>query len=96
MPYLDPQRELPWQSGSQTSHDAAVRHRNRAATQQAWVSGYVRYRGEDGATQRECSEALGFGRPSCCARFRALELAGQIVKTARRRHGCAVYVCVGR
>lgn len=34
------------------------------------------------------------GAPSMCARVRALEQAGRLVKTSRRRDGCAVYeVC---
>ena len=45
-----------------------------------------------GATQRECSAELGISRQSMCARVRALEIRGDLVKTATRRGGCVVYV----
>lgn len=93
MPYLDTQGQLPYQSGSDTSHDAAVRARDYVGKQGADVLAWIGTRGRYGATQKEAEAALGIGRPSLCARFRALEQAGELEKkTTERRGGCAVYV----
>jgi hypothetical protein len=89
VPYVDSLTpELPFQSSSDTSHDAAV-----AAQDFVGKQGEVVYRWfvgkRSGATQKEASDALGIARASMCARVRALEMAGRLVKTAARRDGCA-------
>jgi hypothetical protein len=97
MPYVDPiNRDLPFQSGSETSHDAAIHAKDFVGDQGLTVLAWIRRRGDFGATQKEASAALGIGRPSLCARFRALEQAGSISKTTSRRCGCAVYQATER
>ena len=94
MPWIDPQTpELPFQSGSETSHEAAVKASKFVGRQGERVWEWFWDRPE-GATQREASEALGISRASVCARVRALELAGRLVKTVRRRNACSVYQAV--
>lgn len=85
---------LPWQAGSDTSHDAAVKASAFSGRQAANVYAFIRTSGSAGVTQREASDYLDIGRPSICARFRELEQAGRIVKTTARREGCACYVAV--
>src|SRR5689334_14322653 len=93
MPYLDSaNRELPFQSGSDTSRDAAVRAQRYVGEQGIRVLPWFIERGDHGGTQREAHEALGIERSSICARVNALEAVGNLVKTERRRGGCAVYV----
>ena len=92
MPYALPASyELPFQSTSDTSRDAALKAARFVGQQGLDVMGWFRAQGEHGGTQRECSEALGIGRPSVCARVNALEKQGRMVKTDERRAGCAVY-----
>lgn len=89
MPYTATQPILPWQAGSETSHEAAVHAKAFAGEQQQRVYRYLQ--SVDGATQKACSEVLGIGRPSIAARFRELEQLGMISKTLQRRAGCCVY-----
>ena len=91
MPYADVLTpELPWASGSETSHDAAVRARDFVGPQGAAVLAVIADSG--GLTQKEIAARGGWGRPSVCALVRALELAGDIEKVpGLRRDGCAVY-----
>lgn len=92
MPYIDSaNRELPFQSGSDTSHAAALRAQSFVGRQGVKVLLWFEGRGERGGTQKEAAEALGIGRPSVCARVNALEQQGRLVKTTLRRGGCAVY-----
>jgi hypothetical protein len=91
MPYLDAQGALPYQHGSDTSRDAALRAQAFIGQQGQDVLTWIASHGEAGATQKEASAALGIGRPSLCARFNALEQTGAIVKTTARRGGCYVY-----
>lgn len=91
MPYTAGQPSLPWQAGSATSHDAAMKAQGFSGEQAYRVLGFLRWCGAGGATQKEAEHSLQIGRPSLCARFRELEQAGQIMKTAERRQGCAVY-----
>lgn len=92
MPYADPiNRELPFQSQSETSHDAAVQARDFVGKQGVQVWCWFESRGAYGGTQREAAEALGIGRPSIAARVNALEQQGRLRKTAQRRAGCSVY-----
>lgn len=91
MPYLDAARELPFQSGSDTSREAALAAKQFVGQQGVAVLKAIADCGPAGATQKEISAALGIGRPSICARFNALEQSWRIVKTAHRRNGCAVY-----
>lgn len=92
MPYLDASYSLPFASGSDTSHAAAVRSRHFIGQQGEDVWRFVAICGARGATQKEIAASLQLGRPSVCARTRALELAGRLVKTTQRRAGCAVYL----
>lgn len=91
MPYADQSYALPFTSGSETSREAAIKAADFVGQQgevvYAWFADQI-----EGGTQREASEALQIGRPSICARTRALELAGRLVKTENRRQGCAVYI----
>jgi len=92
MPYT--QSALPWAPGSETSHDAAIAAQAFVGRQGARVLEAIRSTGSHGMTQRECAIGLDIGRPSICARVRALEQAGSIRKTDQRRGGCVVYVAV--
>lgn len=93
MAYADPaNQQLPFQSGSETSHDAAVAARAFVGQQGARVYAFIVACGVFGATQREIADRLNIGRPSVCARVRALEQCRDVRKTERRRDGCAVYV----
>lgn len=92
MPYLDSAiPSLPFQAGSDTSKTAAVRARQFVGQQGAVVLTFVTARRDYGATQKEIAFMLQLGRPSVCARVRALEQCGEVVKTSDRRDGCAVY-----
>jgi hypothetical protein len=82
---------VPYQRGSATSKAAAERARSFVGEQGAIVLTWIRQRGERGATQKEAEFHLGLGRPSLCARFRALEQVHAILKTGDRRDGCRVY-----
>lgn len=93
MPYTA-SLSLPFASGSDTSRDAAVKAESFALTQEQEVFIYISACGSDGATQKEIARALGLGRPSVCARCRALEQRAWIRKTAARREGCVAYQAV--
>ena len=95
MPYT--RAGLPFAAQSDTSYEAALKARKFVAAQGLRVWRWLReVCVPSGGTQKEAAEALNMGRPSLCARFKALEDAGAIVKTAYRRDGCAVYgACVG-
>lgn len=93
MPYADPANyELPFQSGSDTSRDAAVKAQKFVGRQGIEVLAWFVERGARGGTQREASQQLMIARASMAARVHALEKVGNLVKTAERRDGCAVYV----
>lgn len=95
MPYADPANfELPFQSGSDTSHDAAVKAQKFVGKQGIDVLAWFLERGEFGGTQKECHDRTGIERSSICARVNALEKVGNLVKTNERRDGCAVYRAV--
>ena len=94
MPYLEPANyALPFQSGSDTSRDAALRAKQFVGRQGLAVLAWFESRGSHGGTQKECAAALGIARASVCARVRALEQCGQLMKCsiATRREGCMVY-----
>lgn len=92
MPYASPANyELPFQSGSDTSRDAALKARDYVCAQGRKVLGWFEQRGSFGATQKEASAALHIERASIAARVNALEKQKQLRKTAERRQGCAVY-----
>lgn len=91
MPYTNSTPPLPFQSGSETSRDAALKALRFVGDQGVTVLDYIRECGRFGVTQKEAAEELHIGRPSICARFNALEKSGEIVKTTERRSGCAVY-----
>lgn len=84
----------PYQRGSVTSRAAAIKAQAFVGEQGARVLAWIVGRGTRGGTQREGSEALAIGRPSACARFRALERTHAILKTGTRRRGCAVYQAI--
>jgi len=94
MPYLQPSfYELPFQSQSATSRDAAKRAERFICQQGADVLRWFIERGARGGTQREASEALGISRASMCGRVNALEKCGWLIKSvSERRQGCAVYL----
>lgn len=92
MPYILPASyELPFQSGSDTSRDAAVKAAAFIGPQGETVLAWFRKRGRHGGTQKEAATALGIARASIAARVNALEKAGQLVKWTGRRDGCAIY-----
>ena len=80
---------------SETSREAAVRARSFVGPQGEQVYAVIEYWSDDpgyGITQPELAERLSLGRPSVCARVRALELAGRIEKIPGvKRDGCAAY-----
>ena len=91
MPFVDSaQRELPYQSASPTSYDAAIAAASFAGQQGQSVLRWFAGRPQ-GGTQKECSAETGIGRASVAARVNALEQSGHLVKTTERREGCAVY-----
>ncbi|MPZ20116.1 MAG: hypothetical protein GEV06_19695 [Luteitalea sp.] len=93
MPWLDSaNQELPFQSGSATSRDAAVGAARFVGKQGEAVLHFIRWTGNHGCTQKEASASLTIARASVAARFNALELRGDIRKTDERREACAVYV----
>ena len=81
----------PYQRGSATSKDAAIRAQDFVGEQGQRVLIWIAKQGEHGATQREAAAALTIGRPSIAARFNALAGTHAILKTGTRREGCAVY-----
>lgn len=89
-----PRLSTPYQRGSETSRSAAERAKDFVGEQGAVVLRFILTRGLKGATQKEISEALNIGRPSICARVRALEQTQQIEKTTAKRGNCFVYVAV--
>lgn len=91
MPYASLTRDLPFAAGSETSRDAALEAAQFVGRQGLAVLAWFQGCGVQGGTQKEASAALNIGRPSICARVRALEQQGQLWKTTDRRRGCAVY-----
>ncbi len=81
----------PYQRGSATSKDAAIRAQDFVGEQGHRVLAWIEKQGERGATQKEAEAGLRIGRPSIAARFWALEGVHAILKTSERRGGCAVY-----
>lgn len=90
-PRTVPPSHTPYQRGSETSRDAALRAQGFVCVQGMKVYAWIVSRQERGATQKEAEVALVIGRPSLAARFNALEQRGWIRKTDQRRGGCAVY-----
>lgn len=98
MPHLLPASyELPFQSQSPTSRDAAVEAKKFSGKQSASVLAWFQERGACGGTQKECAAALNLGRPSVCARVNHLEHVGLLIKSvSERRHRCSVYFVTER
>jgi hypothetical protein len=92
MPYLNSAPSLPF-SEPTTSRDAAIRAQSFSGQQAITIVAWFAMRGEQGGTQRECSEQCGYPRASVSARVNELHRAGLLVKTSVRRQGCAAYVC---
>jgi DNA-binding MarR family transcriptional regulator len=91
MPYLDAaNRQLPFQSGSTTSRDAAVAADAFLCEQAEVVLTWIRQR--TSGTQKDAASETGISRQSLAARFNELEHAQLIAKTDERRDRCAVYV----
>lgn len=92
MAYLDSaHQQLPFISGSDTSRDAALAIAPSATTQRARYAQWLASRGDFGGTDKEAALQLEMGRATLCPRRRELEKDGLVVKTVRRRGGCAVY-----
>lgn len=92
MPYLQSSTyELPFQSGSETSRDAAIAIEPVAETQRERYFAFVALAGTQGRTDAEAESWLRMRRSSVCARRNELMKAGRIVQTDRRRKGCTVY-----
>lgn len=94
MPYTNTTPPLPFIGSSETSRDAAIKAHDFVGAQGWRVLRFIRWAGEAGATQREIAESLAIGRPSVCARVRALEQMGHVRKTTARRQACAVYQAI--
>jgi hypothetical protein len=108
MPYLDTANQaLPFQAGSDTSHDAAVEAQAFAGTQQARYLAWLTSKGAHGGTDAEAEAELGMRRQSICARRGELMKRGAVGPrgwtygdTDRphdahvRRGGCAVWRAV--
>ncbi len=81
MPYADPAaQQLPFASGSDTSHDAAVAARRFAGSQRERLLQFYVQRGRVGATDSEACAAVGLSRSSCCARRAGLMHDGLVVR----------------
>ena len=99
MPYLSPADEtLPYQSGSDTSRDAAIQAQDGADRQRERVYAYILGFGDGhGVTQKEAERFFlanppAVVRAALCPRFHELERAGKIEKLdGVRREGCAAY-----
>ena len=94
MPYT--RSGVAFATGSDTSYEAALKAQPFVSQQGMEVYRWLQRRTEHGGTQKEAEQLLCIGRPSICARFKALEDAGAIGKTDERRLGCAVYRVTGR
>ncbi|MGE0594567.1 MAG: hypothetical protein AB7G23_02880 [Vicinamibacterales bacterium] len=69
MPYADPdQRALPWQGGSETSHEGAVAARVFGGSQRDQVLAFYEACGTRGATDEEVARGTGVKQTSVCAR----------------------------
>lgn len=92
MPCADPANgELPFQSGSETSHDAAVAAKEFNGRQQTQYREWLERKGEHGGTDKEAEQELKMARSSICARRGELKKAGRVIDTETRRGGCAVW-----
>jgi hypothetical protein len=92
MPYLDVHQQIPFASGSESSRETAVAMRDFIGPQGERVYARIAAYPLNGQTQKEIASALDLGRASVCARVRALEQAGRIVKIPDlRRGGCCCY-----
>lgn len=92
MPYLLPAtRALPFQSGSETSHDAALGARTFSGDQERRYFEWLRARGAYGATDAEAALGTGIRLSSICARRNRLVSAGLVERTDQRRARGAVW-----
>lgn len=92
MPYVDSLTpELPWASGSETSHAAAVKMRDHVGKQGEDVLTWFKAQGARGGIYTEAMAALKLKSGAVCPRIKALRVRGDLVKTTERREGCAVY-----
>ena len=94
MPYT--RAGIAFAAGSDTSYEAGIRAHQFVQAQGIAVYRWVKSRGAYGSTQKEAEAALHMGRPSLCARFKALEEVQAIRKTEQRRAGCTAYVVTGQ
>lgn len=86
--------EAPYQAGSDTSREAALAAKRFIGQQGIAVLEFFARMADYGATQKEASSVLEISRASMAARVNALERAGRLLKTGRRRGKCEVYQAV--
>lgn len=92
MPYADPiQPALPYQSGSETSRQAAIEMESHADTQRARYFQWLLSKGEAGGTDIEAADELGIKRQSLCPRRMELRARNLIFNSGRRRNSCTVW-----
>jgi hypothetical protein len=89
---FDPAPGIVGHTHPDTSRAAAERITPRTGTQRARVLDYVRWKGEDGATDHEVQQALSLDGNT--ERPRRIELvnAGHLEDSGRRRDGAIVWV----
>lgn len=92
MPHITVNAELPFQSDSDTSHDAAVAAECFAASQRSRYFVWLLGKREHGGTDAEAEHELQMRRSSVCARRNELRAKNLVSKTGRRRGGCTVWV----
>jgi hypothetical protein len=80
-----PQPSVPFNNGSETSRDAAESIKPDLARLEAMVIGFIRLRGQEGATCDEAEEHLGLSHQTCSARFNGLAGRGLIEKAGAQR-----------
>ena len=89
MPWVDSaQQQLPYQSGSDTSHEAARAAASSAPSQRATLTAQYRRHAFAGVTDHEMSEATGLPINVICARRN--ELGAIKIGTRMGRHGVRV------
>lgn len=90
MPYT-PQSGLPFQSGSDTSHDAAIRAELFAQPQCRKYLDWLIACGPTGGTDKEAHRGTGIARASICCRRMELKAQGLIADAGLRREGCTAW-----
>lgn len=91
MPYASVNRELPFASGSDTSHEAAVQAESFAANQRTRYFIWLLSKGTYGGTDAEAEVELSMRRSSVCARRNELKAKGSVFNSGVRRGGCTAW-----